>query len=159
MPKGGTRARARKGASRPPAPRGRPKGAGLKLTPEITKSIADDLALAIPFETACGRAGVPVPTAYEWRRRGEAGEEPYNDFAITVTRARCEAVRLLTVRALAGGKGSSNATWFLERRYPKDYGSVQRLEHSGPDGKPISIEAKALAQMTDEELLRLAEGK
>ncbi len=159
MPRGIAKPQARKGARPAPAPRGRPKGAGLKLTPELERSIVDDLTLAMPFEAACGRAGIAVSTANEWRRRGEAGEAPYSDFLVAVTRARCEAVRLLTVRALAGGKGSSNATWFLERRYPKDYGSVQRLEHSGPDGKPISIEAKALAEMTDDELLRLAEGK
>ncbi len=123
-------------------PRGRPKGDGLTLTPEIVKAITDDMALAMPFEHAVGRAGVNLATAYLWKRRGEAGEEPYATFAQAVTRARCQAVRVLTVRALTGGKGSSQATWFLERRYPKDYGSRQRLEITGNDGSPIEHEIR-----------------
>ncbi len=129
----------RRRTGRPP---GRKKGDGLKLTLEITNAIAADLALAIPFETAVGRAGIALATAYEWRRKGEEGKAPYAAFAVAVTRARCEAVRFLTLRALAGGKGSSNATWFLERRYPKDYGSRQRLEITGNDGSPIEHEVR-----------------
>ncbi len=138
-------------------PRGRPKGSGLTLTPEITKAITDALALAMPFDLACGCAGVPPRTGRDWKQRGEAGEAPYLDFVASVTRARCEAARHLTVRALGGGKGSSQATWFLERRYAEHYGPVQRVEHSGPGGRPISIEARPLSQMSDEELLRIAE--
>jgi 20S proteasome alpha/beta subunit len=36
----------------------------------------------------------------------------------------------LSTKALAGGKGSSVATWILERRFREDYGPVNRIDQT-----------------------------
>lgn len=106
----------------------------------------------MPLNHAAEANGVGERTVHEWIERGRDGEEPYAAFSASLTRAKSVAVKNLHVRALAGGKGSNTATWFLERRFRGDYGPTQRLEHSGPDGGAIQITAKPASEMTDAEL-------
>ena len=143
-------------------PVGRPAGSGLKLTPDVEGEICKALEISVPLKYAAEAAGVPESTVYLWLERGKKGNEPYARFAGAVTRARAKAVKNLTTVALQGGKGSSAATWFLERRYRTDYGPIQKLEHSGPDGSPMKIEggiAMELDKLTVDELRRLAAEK
>lgn len=143
---------------RAPKKRGRPPGSGLKLTPEVESEICKALEIAVPLKYAAEAAGIAESTVHEWLERGEKGEEPFATFAVAVSRARAKAVRNLSAKALGGGPGSSQATWFLERRFRQEYGPVQKLEHSGPDGGPMQVEgvAKELDKLSADELRRLA---
>lgn len=107
---------------------GRPKGDGLKLTPALQEEICASLRLSVPEKYAAEAAGIAESTFQLWMLKGRNGEAPYVGFVGAVTRARAEAVKNLTVRALAGAKGSQQATWFLERRYRKEYGANQPAE-------------------------------
>ncbi len=136
--------------------RGRPIGATTKLTPLVQEEICKGLELAMPLSRAAGAAGVSKQLLSHWMKLGEQGIEPYAAFFLTVSRAENIGVRNMHIRALGGGKGSSQATWFLERRFKDEYGNVQRLEHTGHDGGAVQIQA--LATMSEEELKKLAEG-
>ncbi len=101
-----------------------------------------ELAVGVPLKYAAEQNGVAEMTVLHWMAKGAEGIRPYESFRESVTRARALAVGRLTRLTLSGGKGSSNAAWMLERRYPKDYGSRQRLEITGDDGNPIEHEVR-----------------
>ena len=131
------------------AKRGAPAGPIL-LTPELTKKLCDMLKIAVPAKYAVAACGISERTFHAWMEAGERGEAPYAEFAAAVTRARGEAVASMHVRALGGGKGSSAALWFLERRYWKDYAQHQRVEVTATDPlasmSPEEIEAQLESQ-------------
>jgi hypothetical protein len=110
-----------------------------KLTPEIEKAICKQLELAVPEKYAAESNGIDESTFHDWMKKGAEGVGQYADLYQAVKRARARAVGNLTARALAGGAGSSQATWFLERRYRKEYGP-QVLLGGVADAAPISIE-------------------
>jgi hypothetical protein len=119
--------------------RERQPGRPSKLTPEIENAICKQLELAVPEKYAAESNGIDESIFHDWMKKGAEGIKPYADFCRAVKRARARAVGNLTARALAGGAGSSQATWFLERRYPKDYGP-QVLVGGVADAAPIRIE-------------------
>lgn len=134
----------------------------LSITAEIIAAVANDLARPIPFKYACERNGISEGTGYNWLKRGESGEEPFDAFLEAVTRARANGVANLVDHSLAGGRGSQSATWHLERQYREHFGDIKRVEHAGHDGGAVQISAKPIDEMTDEELerayLRLTSG-
>jgi len=120
--------RPRKGAAAEYGPR-------TKLTPEVQKAICDELLVTVPMAHAAGKVGVHRVTISDWLTRGENGEEPYASFAHAVLVAQSTAVCNLVRLSLQGGKGSGNALFHLQKRYPEDFpSSVTRIEHSTPDG-------------------------
>lgn len=122
------------------------------LDEDLTNRICANLEIAMPLALAAEAEGIHRDTVYQWMRKGEAGEEPYEAFHQAVTRARARGARHLTLKAQAGGKGSHSATWFLERRYREDYGDIKRIEHAGHDGGAMQINIKPIHEMTDDEL-------
>lgn len=74
----------------------------------------------MPLKLAAEAEGVAERTLYYWIER-KVG------FAAAVTRARAKGLKQLSEDARAGGKGSSAALWFIERRFRDDYGPVQKI--------------------------------
>jgi hypothetical protein len=129
-----------------------------KLTPEIQAEICGKIAPgSVSIRSAATSSGVSYESVKTWIRRGASGEEPYASFARAVECARGQAEVNLSAKALAGGKGSSVATWMLERRFREDYGPVNRLEHSGPDGGPIAH--TDITKVSDEDLEKIIKGE
>jgi hypothetical protein len=122
-----------------PKERGRTSGRSSKLTPEIEKTICKALELSVPEKYAARANGVGESTFHDWMKKGAAGIEPYAAFREAVEQSKARAVVNLTARALGGGSGSSQATWFLERRFRDEYGAqVQVGGIAG--GDPIRID-------------------
>jgi hypothetical protein len=116
------------------------------LTTKMQKEICDALEILVPFKYATGAAGVSVTQALHWIELGRSGgAQHFVAFAEAVQRAQDRAVQNMHVKALQGGKGSQQATWFLERLKREEYGPVQKIEHSG------SIDD--LGRMTDDDLI------
>jgi hypothetical protein len=102
-----------------------------KLTPEVSAKITSAIEKTVSLAHAAASASIDHKTVQHWIKRGrETGDEPYASFAVAVDRARGQAVVNMTDLALAGGKGSSLATWFLERRYREEYGPVNRIDQT-----------------------------
>jgi transposase len=135
-----------------------------KLTATVSKTICDAIGEGISLEGAAELANVSASTAYEWFSRG-LGEDPrgrgetkaFAEFAERLTRARAEA-ELREMRAIVKAAADGDwraAAWRLERRYPKQYGRQQRVEHATADGKPLNVD---LSILTDDELAILKAG-
>lgn len=93
------------------------------------------IKLGAPYELACNYAGISYNTLLNWKER----EEPeYVEFFQELTRAEGQAViqwlALLEKHSHADAKW---AAWKLERRYPKDFGRSEKVEHSNPDGTSL----------------------
>lgn len=136
-------------------------GRPTKLTPEITEAVCDALVEGLSIEGACARAGIAPSTYYDWNARGADGEALFVEFAEATARARAEVEeRLLEsvewaagerIRKKALGQGRDAeivdeverdwraAAWLLERKFPGAYGNRSKVEHSGPDGGPITL--------------------
>lgn len=130
------------------------------LIPSVQERICNALRSGNTARTAATLGLVSEKTYYEWLRRGEAGEEPFCSFRQAVEEAQEEAQRaaLAAIQKAANGwmeetveefkteKGSFTktkrvlrrdwkaASWFLERRNPAEWGSRQKVEHSGSVG-------------------------
>lgn len=92
-------------------------------------------------------AGIGERTFYTWMERGAADEEPYAQFRQAIKEAEAQAeVRNMALIQQAAQAGTWQASaWYLERRYPSRYGRRERLEHSGPEGGPITL--RGIAEM------------
>ena len=94
-------------------------------------------------ETASDLAGLSKVTVYDWIKRGEAGETPFNLFADAVKRAsaRAEAAEVAKVREA----GKDPRFWaasmtYLERRHPDKW--ARRGEDSSSPKVIVQIGAR-----------------
>lgn len=88
-----------------------------KYTPERERIILETVAAGGTFRAACLRAGISEETLARWRRR-------YVDFAERLKKAEGDAItRNLAIINRAAAEGTwQAAAWWLERRYPEEYG-------------------------------------
>jgi hypothetical protein len=108
------------------------------------RRLCDALAAGNTRRAACAFAGISQDSLGRWLRR-------YADFADAIQKAEGEAelrhVAVVTGAAQAGVWQA--AAWWLERRFPNDYGrTVQQVEHSGPGGGPLRLTFR-IAHPTD----------
>lgn len=122
--------------------RGRPKGYFIKITPEKEREILAILAIGGSRNDAAEYVGVSRSTLHETIDRNE-------DFAERVKKAEADG-KIKHLKKVGDANAWQASAWFLERKYPKEYGLKQTLEHSGPDGAPISI--SNLKGLSDSEL-------
>lgn len=136
------------------------------LTESLINRLVECTLAGLTASQVAKACGVP-PTQYaRWLNQGEIDdrdydpERPYTDtplrqFYLRIQEAEgaCAREAIEEVRN-AGRNGTWQAsTWFLERRFPAEYGR-QRLEISGPDGGPIE-QSMRVTELTDEELLQI----
>lgn len=158
----------RKPNKKPPAPTGQVgPGAPTTLTREILTEFSALMAAGNYFCTVCAYLDIPEKVAYDWRNKGDAGEDAtgpdpdiYRDFSKSIKRAEARAeVRAAALlqqaaqdRTVELPEEGSNQRWvqgdwraiaeFMARRYPKRWSKAERVsqEHTGPDGGPVQVE-------------------
>jgi transposase len=115
-----------------------PKALNESTRVRILAAIRKGMTLARAAE--CG--GVSFETYRKWRKRGEAGEEPFCAFFAEVKEAERDAEEELLLRIREHSIETwQAAAWLLERRYPHRYGPPkQRLQH---EVKPMTPEQAA----------------
>lgn len=132
-------------------------GRPTKCTPDRVKRIIDALKGGNTREVAYAYAGVSRGAFYKWLARGEAqllldldpdaipeSERPYVDLVEGVKRAESEAVvRNVLLVSKAAETSWQAAAWWLERRYPQDWGRKDNLHLSGG----LSLSAKDQQQL------------
>lgn len=105
-----------------------------KYTPERIKAITDAVLQGVPYRHAAAIAGITETTFYEWMNKKPAFAE-----AIKEAEAKAVAGRIARIR-LAEGDHWQAAAWWLERKYPQEFGrTVQENQITGKDGAPIAI--------------------
>lgn len=94
-------------------------------------------------------AGIAKSTFYEWL----SDEDRTFSDAVEKAEAQAEAERVERIRKAGQGGCWTADAWWLERRRAQEWALRQRVEHSGPDGKPIETRsAVRFAEMSDSEL-------
>jgi hypothetical protein len=136
-----------------------------KMTPEVKTKILNVLKGGGTECAAYTSAGICEATFYRWLQLGEQAKAPrYRKFLEEVRRAQQDAViRNVTIvqKAAMGGevlertrithpdgrvvetekKSAPNvqaAEWWLERKFPNDWGRRDRIDHRTPDGPLIN---------------------
>lgn len=125
------------------------------LDQDRLERITDALRNGAYIEHAAQAAGISTSTYHGWMERGrnerdrrKAGlaaddhETPYVEFLESVERAQSEAaVDLLGEIANHARNGTwQAAAWILERKFPRQWGRMDRTEHTGPEGGPVKLD-------------------
>lgn len=118
--------------------RGRPT----KLTPELIQRVAAVVRAGNYLDTAARFCGIDKVTLWAWMKRGHAQKHGlHRDFLNALEEAQAAAdVRDHALIAKAAERDWRAAVEHLRLRNQARYG-VRRVEVSGPEGKPVSIEA------------------
>lgn len=148
-------------------------------TDELIERVANFIRAGSYIDTACKSAGIHVDTYRDWLVKAQREPQKYPQcvkFSAAVDKAMadCEVKLNHTMYSHANGSRAivdratgevlrepihsdwKAAAWLLERRNPKRYGKVDRLEHSGPEGQPI--ETKSVidpAKLSNEQLAQI----
>jgi hypothetical protein len=130
-------------------------GARSKLTPEMHDKIVAAVRAGNYYRAAARYARIHHDTLYDWIRRGDTErarldadpnakpdkrEAPYVRLSDALMAAEAEA----EIEAVAHWKAASRNDWraakeWLARRHGEDWGDRSRVEHSGPEGAPITL--------------------
>ncbi len=103
----------------PPPRRGRPS----KRTPKLEGQLAECFRLGMSIPQACDACGISQTQFRTWRKK-------HRDFQDLIRRAEAEGVKLnlaVIQAAAASGKSWQAAAWFLERKYPEQWGRTETL--------------------------------
>jgi len=131
-----------------------------KLTKELQDRICQLISAGNYIKTACEASGISEQTFLNWKNWGEKkGHGLYFEFFESVKRAEAIAIaKNVTVIQIASQNSWQAAAWWLERKYPKDWG---RKEHPGPTAKtdkaPVADAKTKLLGKLDDIALNLRE--
>jgi hypothetical protein len=129
------------------------------FTPERTQAIVTFLRSGSFIETAVAASGVSRSTFFVWMKRGEkAHMGKFRKFYLDVRKAMAdfEIAAVNSIRR-AGEESSWQASaWLLERKFPDEWGKIERVESTGANGGPIEVAAmRDPREMTTGEKRRL----
>lgn len=139
------------------------------LNDTIQAAYFENLEIGMGFEEAAALAGVTYRSVCNWREAGRtiqekidalpegeklhltADEDRLLQFFLAEPAAIAQSQKFHLVNLENHSQQDPNISkWILERRFPKTFGpSPNRVEHSGPDGRPI--ESKDVSDMPVEE--------
>lgn len=104
------------------------KGRIPKLNPETVGIITRGVADGMPRRHAAALAGVSESAVAKWLAAGRKKTSgPHFQFVQAIKKAEAEAIaRNVTVVQAAADKSWQAAAWWLERRFPDEFGSESR---------------------------------
>lgn len=130
---------------------GRPTG----CTDAVIEALCACLRGGGSIAASCDMAGISEAAYRGWRKRGQAGEQPFARFLAETTRALAEAemTYIASVHAAATGAGGTERDWRAaafwlthgpqRARYRK---APSEVELGGPDGGPVRLQMDDLRQ-------------
>ncbi len=97
------------------------------LTPELQASIVKTVQDGNTLDDAAALNGISPSALYDWKSRGNRGEEPFAQFSDAITQARAfaksEAIRNVREGVYLNGQKDWKAeAWYLERMFPDQFG-------------------------------------
>lgn len=104
--------------------------------PEKVERILNAIRLGLSIVDACEFAGIPRASYYEYKEKGEAGQEPYKGFADALKKALIEREMRLLSNLERQSENWVVSAWRLERMFPEKYGRL-RMEHTGEGGGAV----------------------
>ncbi len=102
--------------------KGRPE---IPLTPEIVAAVVQAITGGNTRDVAAEYAGVSVGTLYKWLAKArKARKGQFLEFLKAIKKAEADAVvRNVAIIQKAAQKTWQAAAWWLERKYPEDWGN------------------------------------
>ncbi len=126
-------------------------GRPTKRTPDVMRRLCAALRAGNPRRVACASAGISEDSFAKWSKN-------FPDFSDSIKKAEADAItRNVAIIRKAAQKTWQAAAWWLERRYPDDWGRKERHELTGGDGGLIGVDLAAVAAKLDRKLERLAQ--
>jgi len=112
-----------------------------KYTPETANRVLEGIRLGMTYRHAAMYAGIDETTLHRWRRR-------YAHFASQLQEAEghAAAANMARIRKAAMDGDWRASAWLLERRWPEDYGTRQRIEQT------ITVDVRKAAEKAAAEL-------
>lgn len=108
-----------------PKKRGRPT----KLTPEVAAEVCGYIKNGLTDGDAAVLTGITPQLFCQWKRQGEAGDEPYAQFLSQLRAAELEFKQYhLSLIAKHGKKSAPASEWLLERKFSNEFGQKQKIE-------------------------------
>src|SRR5438477_9666606 len=114
------------------------KGRRTLCTPQTMKALCKIIASACTIKTACEACSVSETSFHEWIRRGEAGEQPFAQFAASVTRARGRGKAALVASIIDHPDWRAKLE-LLARVYPEEYGRTVERPIKAPSNEPYQV--------------------
>lgn len=119
-----------------------------KLTPAIQEKIGANIQLGMSLKNSALAAGISESTFYDWLSKGEqTARGKYAEFSeyITESKAIAEQLQVQIIHKAADGGDWKAAQFILERRFPDEWGRIDKLDISGKmktevDHGPLSDE-------------------
>ena len=115
-----------------------------KLTEELIKEAARLIEAGNYQKHVAQALGIAEETWYRWLREGEASDNPDDlkrQFYESVKKAEANAIArnvALIQRAAQEGNWQA-AAWWLERKFPSEWGKKDKLDIGADDGLRIEI--------------------
>lgn len=119
---------ARKNRQIQPETQERGVGRPTKLTPVMLKTITDAMGTGLSVEDTCLYAGIGKSTFYEW-----IAEFPEFADAIKTAEVKAKMRRILRIEQAARDGHWQADAWYLERKYPEEFGKRMTLQISAED--------------------------
>ena len=124
-----------------------------KLTPDVIQQIRGLIVLGLSYRLVADNIGISEETFRKWRKKGNELLEEDNlivkndindllvELAITVRKANAEAVTRRLQRLDQGAQEGKHQIdmWFLERRFPDEYGSKQVVKVGNESDEPLKV--------------------
>jgi transposase len=114
-------------------------GRRTKLTPECQAAIIAALRVGAPIYVAAMHGGIGKSAFNNWMERGRKGDEKYAEFLAAIEKAQADAIihKLSKIHRASDDEWTA-AAWWLERKYPEEFGRRDRLAMEGVrGGEPI----------------------
>lgn len=113
-----------------------------KFTPELGKAIAELVRQGVPVGTAARAKRVGKATVYDWRARGQKGEQPYANFLEELETAMGEVEIEITENVIkAAAEDWKAGAFWLKCRNPEVYGDEIKITQQVQRGVEESFDA------------------
>lgn len=123
-----------------------------KLTADIIQEVRGLIVLGLTYKLVAENLGISEETFRKWRKQGneiieenKRFETPYEsllkELALTVRKANSEAVSRRLARLDKGAQEGKHQIdmWFLERRFPDEFGTKQIIKVGNDNDEPLKV--------------------
>ena len=122
-----------------------------KLTPELTADVDKYISMGMTNQDVCNLVGIEESTFYKWLQTAEepGADEKYVKFSDTVKKALSNFKAQHVLNILKASKLPQHwqaSAWMLERKFPKEFGKIDRLAVEREDDNGMIAEILAMVK-------------
>ncbi|RME86622.1 MAG: hypothetical protein D6785_03015 [Planctomycetota bacterium] len=114
-----------------------------KLTPEIQEAIVKSIQNGCTYKEAVEKVGIGISTFFLWMEKGRKGKSgKYVEFMEAIKKAEAKAISFAVSCIFESARKGQwqAAAWWLERRFPEDWGKKEFMQVDGNMNFPLPRE-------------------